>query len=68
MLKSHEFTICHFCRAKAEVDIMVLKPISNNSKLKYIDSLNFSARKRYLEKLKITGQVLSDPYSMSKTC
>lgn len=41
---------------------MALKPISNDSK--YIDSLNFSARKQYLEKLKIGGQVLSDPYSM----
>ena len=68
MLKSREFTIHHFCRAKAEVDIMVLKPISNDSKLKYIDLLNFSVRKRYLEKLKIRGQVLSDLYSMSKTC
>ena len=47
---------------------MALKPISNDSKLKYLDLLNFSARKRYLENLKIRGQVLSDPYSMSETC
>ena len=45
---------------------MALKPISNDSKLKYIDLLNSSARKRYLGKLKIGGQVLSDPYSMDE--
>lgn len=42
---------------------MALKSISNDSKL---DTLNFSARKRYLEKLTIGGQVLSDPYLMDE--
>ena len=44
---------------------MAIKLISNDSKLN-IDSLNFSVRKQYLGKLKIGGQVLSDPYSMDE--
>ena len=47
---------------------MALKPISNDPKLNYIDSLSFSTRKRYLRKMKIGGQVFNNPYSMDEGC
>ena len=43
---------------------MALNCISNDSK--YFTSLNYSSRKQYLEKLKINGQVLKDPYSIDE--
>ena len=64
MLKSREFTVCHFCRAKSLklfISFYAVELIPNDSKY-----LNYSSQKRYLVKLKINGQVLQDRYHIDQ--
>ena len=62
MLKSREFTVRRFCRAKVWSCFYAVELVSTNSKYLYS-----SSKKQYLEKLKINGQVLQGPYHIDQS-